>query len=200
MAPWTHTYLSPQSERRLCCASREQHSFIHQYIDQPGESGGSYRPVTLAEHWNGDLLRSVRRRMMAGERLPECEVCQDQVLNLHTYRQYFTETLFKDYVQRAFDTTDDDGRTTMEPISFDYRLTNRCNYKCRMCGEQLSSAWENEKRENGEWSPERDPWMVPQQRAIIESFQKSITKTEFARTISAEMMEELYWVDGEPLV
>ena len=23
MAPWTHTYLSPQMERRLCCSSRE---------------------------------------------------------------------------------------------------------------------------------------------------------------------------------
>ena len=33
MAPWTHTYISPQSERRLCCASREEHSFQKQYID-----------------------------------------------------------------------------------------------------------------------------------------------------------------------
>ena len=23
MAPWTHTYISPQGERRLCCARRE---------------------------------------------------------------------------------------------------------------------------------------------------------------------------------
>ena len=27
MAPWSHTYISPQGERRLCCASREEHSF-----------------------------------------------------------------------------------------------------------------------------------------------------------------------------
>ena len=26
-APWTHTYISPQSERRMCCASREEHKF-----------------------------------------------------------------------------------------------------------------------------------------------------------------------------
>jgi hypothetical protein len=200
MAPWTHTYLSPQSERRLCCASRETHSYIHQYIDQPGASGGEYRPVSLEEHWNGELLRSVRRRMMAGETLPECEVCHDQVLNLHTYQKYFTETLFKDYVDRAFESTDDDGRTTMQPISFDYRLTNRCNYKCRMCGEQLSSAWENEKRENGEWSPERDPWMIPEVRSRIDQFQKSVAEAEFARAISAGIVEELYWVGGEPLV
>ena len=26
MAPWSHTYVSPQGERRLCCASREKSS------------------------------------------------------------------------------------------------------------------------------------------------------------------------------
>jgi hypothetical protein len=33
MAPWSHTYLSPQSERRLCCASREKATWATQYID-----------------------------------------------------------------------------------------------------------------------------------------------------------------------
>ena len=32
MAPWTHTYISPQSERRLCCASREPAQNFKQYI------------------------------------------------------------------------------------------------------------------------------------------------------------------------
>ena len=33
MAPWTHTYLSPQMERRMCCASREKSTNFKQYID-----------------------------------------------------------------------------------------------------------------------------------------------------------------------
>ena len=33
MAPWTHTYLSPQMERRLCCSSREESTNFKQYID-----------------------------------------------------------------------------------------------------------------------------------------------------------------------
>ena len=33
MAPWTHTYLSPQMERRLCCSSREDSQNFKQYID-----------------------------------------------------------------------------------------------------------------------------------------------------------------------
>ena len=36
-APWTHTYCSPQGERRLCCASREQATWQKQYIDADGK-------------------------------------------------------------------------------------------------------------------------------------------------------------------
>lgn len=198
MAPWTHTYLSPQSERRLCCASREKHSFTHQYIDQKGESGGEYKPVSLDQHWNGEFLKSVRARMLRGEHVPECEVCNDKVLNLHPYRDWFKH-LFGHKMQEALASTDADGFTTMPPISFDYRLTNTCNFKCRMCGEQLSSAWEAEKRQFKEWSPERDPWMVPETKSCIESFQRETAEVEFTKAMRAGQVEEIYWVGGEPL-
>ena len=37
MAPWTHTYLSPQTERRMCCASTEKATSFKQYIDTDSE-------------------------------------------------------------------------------------------------------------------------------------------------------------------
>ena len=46
MAPWTHTYLSPQTERRMCCASREPAQSFEQYIDTKAGSG-EYQPITL---------------------------------------------------------------------------------------------------------------------------------------------------------
>ena len=71
MAPWTHTYLSPQTERRMCCASVEPAQNFKQYID--ADAGKNrYEPLTLDEHWNSEHMKSVRRRMMAGEELPEC--------------------------------------------------------------------------------------------------------------------------------
>ena len=47
-APWTHTYVSPQGERRLCCASREESDFQKQYIDT-GEQNldGTFNPTSL---------------------------------------------------------------------------------------------------------------------------------------------------------
>jgi hypothetical protein len=66
MAPWTHTYLSPQTERRMCCASREPAQSFRQYIDREGDLK-DYNPETLEQHWNNEHMRSVRKRMMAGE-------------------------------------------------------------------------------------------------------------------------------------
>jgi hypothetical protein len=47
-APWTHTYLNPQSERRICCASREQASWQKQYIDAAGAGNTQYAPFSLS--------------------------------------------------------------------------------------------------------------------------------------------------------
>ena len=87
LAPWTHTYLSPQTERRLCCASRESAQNFKQYIDTAAGSN-EYKPSTLEEHWNSEHMKSVRRRMMAGEEIPECEVCNKKLLNTNVYRDY----------------------------------------------------------------------------------------------------------------
>ena len=107
MAPWTHTYLSPQTERRLCCASREPAQSFTQYIDTKAGTG-IYNPTTLEEHWNSDHMRSVRRRMMAGEELSECEVCTDKLLNTDVYRTYFWH-LFQHRYDDIWNTTDETG-------------------------------------------------------------------------------------------
>lgn len=200
MAPWTHTYLSPQTERRMCCASREPAQNFRQYIDT--ESGsGQYHPITLTEHWNGAHMRSVRRRMMAGEQLSECEVCNDKLLNTDVYRDYFWH-LFRHHYDSIWETTDETGRTTMQPISWDYRFSNLCNYKCRHCGDMLSSAWESEQRQHDmiEWANPKNAWMQPQIRDQISAFQDEQVEQEFARAVEEHRVEEIYWVGGEPLM
>jgi len=142
VAPWTHTFVSPQGERRLCCASREEPSFQKQYIDAGADNDSDFSPQTLDEHWNSDYMKDIRQRMLNGERLSTCEVCNGQILNLHTYKDYFNKTLFPNKIEEILENTDEDGYTTLKPISYDYRISNLCNFKCRMCGEQLSSAWE----------------------------------------------------------
>ena len=200
MAPWTHTYLSPQTERRLCCASREPAQNFEQYIDTKSGTG-TYIPITLEQHWNGEHMKSVRRRMMAGETLPECEVCNDKLLNTDVYRTYFNSLFGHKYLQ-AVETTDETGYTSMEPISWDYRFSNLCNFKCRMCGDMLSSAWETEQKQHDmvNWHNPKNSWMRPEVKNQIEHFQSTQVEQEFAQAVEDHRVEEVYWVGGEPLM
>jgi hypothetical protein len=200
MAPWTHTYLSPQTERRMCCASREPAQSFQQYIDT-NTGSGEYRPITLEAHWNGEHMRSVRRRMMAGETLPECAVCNEKLLNTDVYRDYFWH-LFRHKYDEAMACTDDTGHTSLQPVSWDYRFSNLCNFKCRMCGDMLSSSWESEQRQHGmiDWRNPNNNWMRPEIRREISQFQDTQIEKEFAEAVEQHRVEEIYWVGGEPLM
>ena len=200
LAPWVHTYLSPQTERRMCCASREPAQNFEQYIDT-STGTGRYTPVTLEQHWNSHHMRSVRRRMMAGEILPECEVCNDRLLNTNVYRTYF-DHLFEHKLPEVFASTAEDGSTTMAPVSWDYRFSNLCNFKCRTCGDMLSSSWESEQKQNNmvDWHNPKNNWMRNDIRAEITHFQDSEIEAEFGRAVESHSVEEIYWVGGEPLM
>lgn len=200
LAPWTHTYLSPQTERRMCCASREPAQNFQQYIDTSAGTG-QYTPITLDQHWNSDHMRSVRLRMMRGESLPECEVCNDRLLNTDVYRSYFNQMFGHKYTE-AIAATDATGYTTMKPVSWDYRFSNLCNFKCRMCGDMLSSAWETEQRQHDmvNWHDPKNNWMRPEIKQQITKFQDSQIEAEFAQAVEEHRVEEVYWVGGEPLM
>ena len=200
MAPWVHTYLSPQTERRMCCASREPAQNFQQYIDTKSGTG-KYIPITLEQHWNNDHMRSVRQRMLAGQQLPECEVCNNKLLNTSVYRDYFN-SLFGHKWQQVMEQTTADGTTSMKPVSWDYRFSNLCNFKCRMCGDMLSSSWEAEQRQHNmiQWDNPQNHWMKPDVRSTIADFQDSVVEQEFAQAVEEHRVEEIYWVGGEPLM
>tara|TARA_B100000131_G_scaffold188560_1_gene181491 strand:+ start:427 stop:1830 length:1404 start_codon:yes stop_codon:yes gene_type:complete len=215
-APWTHTYVSPQGERRLCCASREKPNFQRQYldVDVPTEKRTKEVKVhdsnhilqfdsehpTLEEHWNSEYMKDIRRRLLKGEKIPHCQVCNDQVLNLHTYRKYFNETLFPHKLDDIIAKTHEDGHYDEMPVSYDYRVSNLCNFKCRMCGEQLSSSWEAEKKKHEKPDFLRDPWLEPNNRQKINNFQKDVLEKELLEAVDNKTIEEIYWVGGEPLM
>jgi hypothetical protein len=184
----------------MCCASRESAQNFEQYIDT-GSGTGKYIPISLEEHWNGDHMRSVRRRMLAGETIPECEVCNNKLLNTDVYRSYFNQLFGNKYTQ-VVETTDASGYTTMRPVSWDHRFSNLCNFKCRMCGDMLSSSWESEQRQHHmiDWSNPKNNWMQPEIKKQIEQFQDTQIEAEFAAAVEDHRVEEVYWVGGEPLM
>jgi len=184
----------------MCCASREPAQSFEQYIDTAAGTG-VYTPVTLEQHWNSEHMRSVRRRMMANETLPECAVCNEQLLNTDVYRSYFNR-MFGHLRESVLAATDESGYTTALPVSWDYRFSNLCNFKCRTCGDMLSSAWESEQRANDmtDWANPKNSWMLPAVRKQITAFQDTQIEQEFSTAVEQHRVEEVYWVGGEPLM
>ena len=184
----------------MCCASREPAQNFQQYIDTSAGTG-RYIPMTLEQHWNSEHMKSVRQRMMIGETLPECDVCNNKLLNTSVYRDYFWH-LFQHKWPEVMDSTLEDGTTTMQPVSWDYRFSNLCNFKCRTCGDMLSSAWESEQRQHDmiDWGNPKNVWMRPAVRTEISAFQDTQIEAEFAEAVEQHRVEEVYWVGGEPLM
>ena len=195
MAPWVHTYISPQMERRMCCASLEKSQNFKQYIDSSGPDKHPLRFKTLKEHWNSEHMKSVRKRLMAGEEIPECATCNHKLLNAQVYRQHFNR-MFENQIEEAFSSTDYTGHTTMEVTSFDYRFSNLCNFTCRMCGPPLSSSWETERKKEGKF----EPWMHKDIKAQLQKFHDQHVVTEFLESVENKTVREFYWCGGEPLM
>jgi len=202
MAPWTHTYLSPQMERRLCCSSRETAENFKQYIDtfDPKGNNDSINLTTLDEHWNSEYMKNVRLKLMAGQEIPQCAVCNHKLLNEQVYRQHFN-WLYKDKIAKAFDSTDDTGATTMKTESFDYRFSNLCNFSCRMCGDMLSSSWETENKKHGKGDYDKYRiWGRKDIKEHLEKFHDEHVVKEFTDAVEEKRITELYWCGGEPLM
>ena len=195
LAPWTHVFSSPQGEKRQCCASREPSQNFNQSIDTD-KADGDVKLLSLHEHWNSDHMKSVRVRMMNGETLPECEVCDKKLLNTSVYADYF-EHLFKHKRDELIEQTKPDGYLNVLPISFDYRFSNLCNFKCRMCGPQLSSQWEAEAKKHDPDIAEYEPWMKYTKE--LQSLQHEMY-FEIYDQLKAGNLKEIYWVGGEPLM
>ena len=202
MAPWTHTYLSPQMERRLCCSSRETPENFKQYIDSVDQTGRTDKLhlTTLEQHWNSDYMKAVRVKLMSGEEIPQCAVCNHKLLNEQVYRQHFN-WLYRNKVDEAFNSTDDTGATTMQVESFDYRFSNLCNFSCRMCGDMLSSTWETENKKHGKGDYDRYRiWGRKDIKEQLEKFHDQQIVKEFTDAVEDKRITELYWCGGEPLM
>lgn len=152
------------------------------------------------EYWNSEKMKKIRLQMLHGEYPEECQVCNDAVLNIYTYKQYFNKTLFPHKIRSLIESTNEDGSLDYLPVSYDYRISNLCNFKCRMCGEQLSSSWESEKRKHNLWDKRADRWMLKENKTQLDAFAKDVLEKELWSAVKSRTIEEIYWVGGEPLM
>jgi sulfatase maturation enzyme AslB (radical SAM superfamily) len=92
----------------------------------------------ISETWNHDYLRNVRRRMVAGEWLPECSECEHLERNgIMSSRQWENAQWEADIQDIVIGSSINEWKVDY-PLQFDFRLGNMCNLKCQMCNKEAS--------------------------------------------------------------
>jgi len=129
--PWVHLNVQPNGDIYPCCMAPY------------GKSIGNTTDNTLEEIWNGDDMKTIRKEMLVGERPKLCERCfliEDSGLlsPRNTHNHFFD----KDVNNLIKDTNPETGHNENFILKYwDFRWSNICNFKCRMCGAFSSSKW-----------------------------------------------------------
>lgn len=133
IAPWVYLDILPDGVVVPCCSN-------------PTELG-DLKKQSLEEIWNGDIMKQFRLDMFK-DNLPEsCKFCDEPEITA-TLR-YFYNQKFSNAILEVDDLTNDDGSVKEIKIKgFDFRLSNKCNFKCRTCWVKLSSSINFETRTN----------------------------------------------------
>ena len=138
MFPWTHLNTTPKGDIYPCCSN--------DYTDPVANTSD----MTLAEAFNSDKMKELRRNMLKGTKSDICNFCYDHEENTpHSFRRYSIENFGKHFDEVMSETHTDGTVDNFRMRYYDIRFSNICNFKCRTCGTEFSSQWAIEDRKSG---------------------------------------------------
>jgi radical SAM protein with 4Fe4S-binding SPASM domain len=129
--PWIHIYANPDGSVLPCCIG-DHHNHL-----------GNVQSQTIEEVWNDEKYRTMRKKMLTGEKCDECSACYKIEESEATSPRQLHIDKFKKYIPLTA-ATNFDGSVDMNLRYFDIRWSNICNFKCRSCSSTYSSSWATE--------------------------------------------------------
>ncbi|MCP4123218.1 MAG: twitch domain-containing radical SAM protein [Bacteroidetes bacterium] len=152
MAPWVHMHMAPQGQIFPCCISAH-------YLD---ESPGDLKDKSLEEIWNSGKMKKIRKNMMNGKGNKLCELCyQYESIGKKSPRNDMNQEFGKHY-SLVSDHTQSNGHLDKYEIKYiDFRFSNLCNFKCRICSHHFSTSWYQEAIKMNTASPDSGRLIVP---------------------------------------
>lgn len=127
--PWIHMHIWPNGNVMPCC------------IADSNDVYGNVKNNTIKEVWNSDKYKTLRKAMLAGEKLPSCNRCYEleDSTNIWTLRKNHNQWFGEKHYDIIASTNDDGSIDNPRMAYLDIRFSNICNMKCRTCGPELSS-------------------------------------------------------------
>ena len=179
--PWTHLHTWPNGNVYPCCLADS---------DSPL---GNLKENTLEEIWNSEDLKKIRTELIKGEKPRVCSRCyMHEDMGTTSFRES-SNNQWAHHIEKAIETTSEDGTDSNFKLNYwDFRFSNVCNLKCRMCGPELSSSWYEDQL--GMFGGSSTP------KALIHcnDLAKEDIMIQVDRFIND--VEEIYFAGGEPFI
>jgi radical SAM protein with 4Fe4S-binding SPASM domain len=136
--PWIHFYANPDGNVLPCCIGDHKHPL------------GNVQKQTVADIWNNDHYKSMRLKMLAGDRCKECNSCYNaEDAGVNSFRQSVNRE-YTEFLNFADETNEDGSLDEIKLKYLDIRWSNICNFKCRSCSSTYSSSWATEDNKHGQ--------------------------------------------------
>lgn len=179
MVPWVHFHVTQYGTVAPCCVAPwdEKSSF------------GNINRQSIEEIWNSEAAKSFRLNMLKGEPDIRCARCHTLEKAGNSSARIFINKLYSKHQNRLKETRDDGYLPVCKPVYLDFRFSNKCNFKCRICGPESSSAWYDDAIRAGETVSH-----APQTKSIAAPQQFFTQLKPWLKEV-----EEIYFAGGEPL-
>ena len=179
--PWIHLNTWPNGNVYPCCLTDWR------------EPVGHLKDNTLEEIWNNDKMKEIRSHMLKGKKHSNCVKCYQQ----EDYGVDSTRTSsnrhYEEHIPSITENTSEDGHNDdFKLLYWDFRFSNLCNMKCRMCGSFLSSKWYDDEVKIFGGSE------LPQAIINVNDYSKKDINLYLDEFI--DDVEEIYFAGGEPLL
>ena len=177
--PWMHLYIGVTGQVQHCCVS---------------EPIGYYPKESLERIWNSDHVKKVRLQLLNNEKPKACSDCfyKEDVLQSFSLRQTSLKE-FGHLVNPEEITLPDGTCTEMKLHYIDFRFSNLCNFKCRMCDGIFSSSIATET-------------LNIRKKTGNEKFGLTHVKVDYGQQMYEEFkkqygnVKQIYFAGGEPIM
>lgn len=191
LAPWVHTYIYPDGTVSPCCQARDENNSSKIY------NCGSLHEKSLKEIWNNENYKKLRKDMITKGRSEVCNECyRVEEAGNNSMRDLFNSK-FRHHVDKIKMTQSDGTFEKLNIVFWDFRLTNTCNFKCRMCSPLLSSSWESEMNKNSDTSFYNN-FYTEDKEILLNS--TNIDNFLDENNSLFDIVESIYFGGGEPLI
>ena len=178
MLPWMHLHAFPDGRAYPCCFAQDKYPV------------GDLNKNSMAEVFNNDKMKKLRKNMLNGTTNKECTKCYDQEKSGFFSLRFSSNKHFGHNVGLV-DTTDIEGTSEFVIKYWDIRFSNLCNFACRSCGTWFSSNWyEDHIKVTG--SPPNHAKIMRVGRTANDVWEQMLEQFDH--------VEQFYFAGGEPLI